>query len=102
MIQNRGDFAHFDKKGGPPAREIVARADARENAVGNGQFRLSRRNKAGHLRHQHDERGVPEVHRRRTALLATAARTSSNSCRPISMMGSSAATSLHTNTFCSE
>ena len=61
MIQNRGDFAHFDKKGGPPAREIVARADARENAVGNGQFRLSRRNKAAHLRHQHDERGLPEI-----------------------------------------
>ena len=61
MIQNRGDFAHLHEKRGSPARQIVARADARENAVGNGQFRLSRRNKAAHLRHQHDQRGLPEI-----------------------------------------
>src|SRR5215469_14111043 len=32
MVQDRGDFAHFDEKGRTAAREIVARPNAREDA----------------------------------------------------------------------
>ncbi len=41
VIQDGGDFAHFDKKSRAPAGEIVARANAREDAVGDRQLRLS-------------------------------------------------------------
>ena len=54
VIENSGDFAHFDQEGGTPTREIVTRADAREDSVGDGQFRLARRNERAHLRHEND------------------------------------------------
>ncbi len=61
MIQNGGDFAHFDEKSGTAAREIVAGADARKDAVGDGKLRLAGRNEGAHLRHQDDERGLTQI-----------------------------------------
>ena len=60
-IQNRGDFAHFHQKGGAAAREIVGGADAREDAIGDGQARLFGGNERADLRQQHDERGLAQV-----------------------------------------
>src|ERR1700731_5058467 len=44
VIEDGGDFAHFDEEGRAATREIVAGADAREDAVDDGQLGLARGN----------------------------------------------------------
>src|SRR5579859_120447 len=61
VIENGGDLGHFDEEGGTAAREIVAGADAGEDAVDDGQFGLARGNEAADLGHQDDEGGLAEV-----------------------------------------
>src|SRR5690349_390066 len=61
VIKNGGDFAHFDKKRGAAAREIVARANARKYAVGDGKLGLARGNERAHLRHENDERRLAQI-----------------------------------------
>ena len=61
VVQDSGDFAHFHEKSRAPPGQIVAGADAREDAVGDGQLRLSSGNEGAHLRHQHNQRGLPEI-----------------------------------------
>src|SRR5207249_7458552 len=50
VVEDAGDFGHFDEERGTAAREIVASADAREDAIGDGKFGLARGNEGTHLR----------------------------------------------------
>src|SRR5258705_2598997 len=59
--EDASDFAHFDEESGAAAGEVVAGADAREDAVGERKFCLACRNKRTHLRHENDQRGLAEV-----------------------------------------
>ena len=52
VMQDGGDLAHLDEKRRAAAREVIAGADAREDAVGDRKFGLSRWNERAHLRHQ--------------------------------------------------
>src|SRR6266571_3128250 len=61
VIEDGRDFAHLDEKRGAPTREIVAGADAREDAVGDGQLGLASGNEGAHLSHEDDERGLAEI-----------------------------------------
>src|SRR5215470_9710829 len=61
MVQDRSDFAHFDEKRRTAASEIVARPNAREDAVGNRELRLTRRNEGAHLGHENDQRRLAKV-----------------------------------------
>src|SRR6266404_2142769 len=54
VIKDCGDFGHFDEEGGAAAREIVAGADTREDAVDDGQLGLARGNERADLRHEYD------------------------------------------------
>src|ERR1700682_1120983 len=63
VVENRGYLAHFHKKGGTPARQIVAGTDTREDPIGDGKLRLPRGNEGADLRHQHDESGLAEIGR---------------------------------------
>ncbi len=49
VIEDAGDFAHFDEERGAAAGEIVAGADAREDAIDDGKFGLARGNEASRL-----------------------------------------------------
>src|SRR6266853_6859498 len=59
--EDAGDFAHFDQESGAAAGEIIAGADPGEDAIGERKFCLARRNKRTHLRHENDQRGLPEI-----------------------------------------
>src|SRR6202049_4754154 len=61
MVQDGGNFAHFDEKRGAASREIIAGADPREDAVGDGQLGLASGNERAHLRHQDNQRGLPKI-----------------------------------------
>ena len=62
MIQDAGDFAHFDEESGAAAREIVGGADAREDAVDDAGVSPARAGtKQPDLRHQRDQRGLAQV-----------------------------------------
>src|SRR6266705_1065357 len=61
VIEDGRDFTHLNEKRGTPASEIVAGADAREDAVGDGQFGLASGNEGAHLSHEDDERGLAEI-----------------------------------------
>ena len=61
QVQNGGDFAHLHQKSGPAARQIVRSADAREDAIGDGQAGLLGGHERAHLRQQHDQRGLAQV-----------------------------------------
>src|ERR1700675_889824 len=61
VVQYSGDFAHLDKKRRTAARKIIACADPREDAVGDGQFGLASRNERAHLRHQDNQRGLAKI-----------------------------------------
>src|SRR5579864_6382724 len=63
VVEDDGDFAHFDEKRGTAASQIVAGADAREDAVGDGKLGLPCGNEAASLRHENDERGLPKIGR---------------------------------------
>src|SRR5580704_18162614 len=61
VIENGGNLAHLHEKCRAPARKIIAGADAREDAVGNGQLGLSSRNEGAHLRHENNQRGLAQI-----------------------------------------
>src|SRR5712675_1250265 len=61
VIEDGGDFGHFNEEGGAAAGEIVTGADAREDAVDDGQLGLARGNKRADLRHEYDERSLAKV-----------------------------------------
>src|SRR3989442_12544783 len=61
VIEDGRDFTHLNEKRGTPASEIVAGADAREDAVGDGQSGLASGNEGAHLSHEDDERGLAEI-----------------------------------------
>src|SRR5258708_35823399 len=61
VIQDGGDFGHFYEEGGAAAGEIVAGANAREDAIDDGKLGLARGNEGADLRHQDDERGLAEI-----------------------------------------
>ena len=60
-VQDCGDFAHLDQKSGSPARQVVRRANARENSVEQRQLGLHRRHKRSHLRENRNQRRLPQV-----------------------------------------
>src|SRR4051812_32037730 len=55
VVEDGGDLTHFNEEGGAAASEIIAGADAREDAIDDGQLGLPRGNKAADLRHQDNE-----------------------------------------------
>src|SRR5208282_5338863 len=61
VMQDGCDFAHLDEKCGAAAREIIAGADAREDAVGDGKLGLASRNEGAHLRHQYNQCGLAKI-----------------------------------------
>src|SRR4029077_10300333 len=61
VMQDGGNFTHLDEKRRTAAREIVAGADARKDAGGNGKLGLTSRNERAHLRHQNNQRGLAKV-----------------------------------------
>ena len=61
VVEDAGDFAHFDEEGGAAAGEIVGGADAGEDAVDQRELGLAGGNEGAHLRHQRDQRGLAEV-----------------------------------------
>ena len=61
QIQDCRDLAHLHQKCRAAAREIVRRADAREDAVGDRQPRLLGGNERAHLRQQHDQRRLAQI-----------------------------------------
>src|SRR5690242_21806808 len=63
VIEDARDFAHLDKKGGTAARQIIAGADAREDAVRDREFRLACGNERAHLRHENDQCGLAQISR---------------------------------------
>src|SRR5580700_952549 len=60
-MEDGGDFAHFDEERGAAAGEIIAGADAGEDAVGDGKLGAVRGNEGAHLGHEDDERGLAEI-----------------------------------------
>jgi len=63
VMEDGGDFAHFDEESGAAAGEIIGSTDAGEDAVGDGQLGLARGNEGTHLSHENDKRGLAEVGR---------------------------------------
>jgi hypothetical protein len=63
VMENGGDFAHFDEEGGAAASEIVAGADAGENAIGDGELGAARGNEGAHLGHEDNERSLAKISR---------------------------------------
>ncbi len=62
-MQDRGRLGHLYHEGGAPAGQIVAGADAREDAVHHAETRRTSRNKRAHLRKDDDQRRLPQVGR---------------------------------------
>ena len=56
-------LVHLDHEGRLAAGKIVARADARENAIDQPDLRARSRDKTADLRHQDDQRDLPDVGR---------------------------------------
>ena len=56
-------FVHLHHEGRLAAREIVVRADPGENAIDQADLRARRRDEAADLRHQDDQRHLPDVGR---------------------------------------
>src|SRR5208337_4710829 len=61
VVEDGGDLAHLDEKSGAAAGEIIAGADAGEDAVGDGKASLARGNEGTHLRHEDNQSGLAEV-----------------------------------------
>src|SRR6266849_6528492 len=51
VIEDSGNLGRFDEESGAAAGQIVASADAREDAIDDGQLGLARWNEAADLRH---------------------------------------------------
>ena len=62
-MEDVAGLAHFDHEGRLPAREVVAGADAGEDAVDRAEFRLRRRDEAADVREQHDQCVLAHVRR---------------------------------------
>ena len=60
-MQDGGGFRHLDHEGGAAAGQVVAGADAGEHAVHQSQPRRTRGNERSHLRHDHGQRGLPQI-----------------------------------------
>ena len=63
VVHDVRGLVHLHHEGRLPARKIVARADAGENAIHQADLRARRRHEAPDLRHQHDQRDLPDVGR---------------------------------------
>ncbi len=61
VVEDVGGLLHLDHEGGAAAGEVVAGADAREDAVDDADFRRGGRNEAPHLRQDHDEGDLADV-----------------------------------------
>ncbi len=61
VVQDVGRLAHLDHEGGLPAREVVARADAGEDAVHQINARVGGGNKRTGVRQQNQQRNLPDV-----------------------------------------
>ena len=61
VVQDVRRLAHLDHEGGLPAREIVARADAGEDAVHEIDARLRGRDERAGVREQREQRDLPDV-----------------------------------------
>ena len=62
-VQDGGSLGHLHHKGGTAARQVVAGPDAGEDAVDHGQARRAGRHERAHLRHNRDQRRLPQVSR---------------------------------------
>ena len=56
VVQDVRGFGHLHHERGAPAGQIVARADAREDAIERPEHRALRRHEAADVREQHDQR----------------------------------------------
>ena len=61
VIADVGGLVHLDHESALPAREVVVRADAGKNAIGNSDFRLLRGHPRSDLRHENEERDLADV-----------------------------------------
>ena len=61
VMQDVAGFAHFDHEGRLPAGEVVARADAGEDAVDRADQCFRRGHEAADVRQQHDQRVLAHV-----------------------------------------
>src|SRR6266481_9367385 len=52
VMEDGGDLAHFDEECGAATGEIIAGTDAREDAVGDGEFRTVSGDERAHLGHE--------------------------------------------------
>ena len=62
-VENLGRLGHLDHKGGTPLRDVVAGADAGEDAIDQRQRRRSRRHERADLCHHRDQGGLSQVGR---------------------------------------
>ena len=62
VAQDVTRLAHLDEKRRATLRDVVARADARKDAVGQRDARETRGDETADLRHQHDQRDLPHEH----------------------------------------
>ena len=62
-VQDVGGLLHLDHERRLAARDVVGRADAREDAVDDRQLRVLRRHERSDLREQRQQRGLPQVGR---------------------------------------
>ena len=60
VAQDVGGLLHLDHERRLAAQDLVARADAREDAVDEPELGLARRHEAAHLRHERDERHLAQ------------------------------------------
>ncbi len=61
VVQDVRRFRHLDHEGRAAAREIVRRADAREDAIDRPDHRALRRHEAADVREDRDDRRLPHV-----------------------------------------
>ena len=62
-VQDVRRLLHLDHERRLAARDVVGRADAREDAIDERQLRLARRHERSDLRHDAEQRGLPQVGR---------------------------------------
>ena len=63
LVEDRRRLDHLDHEGRAAAREIVGRADAREQPVDDADMRAPRRHVGAHLRERRDQRVLPQIGR---------------------------------------
>ena len=62
-VQDVGGLLHLDHERRVAARDVVRCADAREDAIDQRDLRLARRHERSGLRHDAEQRGLPQVGR---------------------------------------